>query len=128
MAKQNSNISTWTSFIAVLFILVGLYGTFRTLTNLMFFDKYPQSGVLNLNFSGIPYYPQKESDCNYPVDYQNPEMTDEQKTQQREMDQKNCIQGIVDVRESAKANDISQSALFLFLGVGLLAAKRILKF
>lgn len=31
-------------------------------------------------------------------------------------------------RERAKTNDISQSALFIFLGVELLAAKRILKF
>ena len=117
------------TFIAVILILIGFYASLRTLTNLIFFDKYPQQGVLAFNFSGVPYYPQREEDCSYMPYLEIPGevLSEEQKQVRTENERHNCLIGVQESRVNAKINDISQSALFLFLGFGLLAAKRIFK-
>lgn len=128
--SQKSKVPVWITFIGLVLVLVGLYATTRTIVNLVAFEKYPQVGVLTLSFTGMPQYYQQEKDCVYPQIYYSadgrttrpgsPEEKANEKIQQR-----NCLEGIKDLRNQAKVNDISQSLLFLFLGLGVLASRKI---
>lgn len=42
-----------------------------------------------------------------------------------ELQKQNCLASVADARDKAKVNDLSQSVLFLFLGAGVLLARRI---
>lgn len=127
--KNTSRANTWVTFIGVILLLVGIYASARTVINLKAFSKYPQAGVLSFSFGGqAPYY-QRESDCSYPQSYYAPDgqvrpPTDAEKKQEQDT-VKRCVDAVTDSREQAKVNDISQSLLFLFLGVGVLASRRI---
>lgn len=128
MEKTNSTVSQWVIFIAIILILMGVYGSIRTAINLIFFEKYPQSGVLTLNFSGIPLYPQREEDCDLSLmTYDDVSRENLQPADIKERERQSCLKGVVEARENAKINDISQSSLLLFLGIGLLISKKIFK-
>lgn len=124
-----SRMSSWMTFIGVVLLLLGVYGSVRTAINIYAFDKYPQGGVLSINLSGQPPYYQKETDCNYPP---TPSYAPDGKmippsVEQAKIDAQNkanCLASVKDAREQAKINDIAQSALFLFLGLGILVSHR----
>ncbi|MES2224297.1 MAG: hypothetical protein V4469_05205 [Patescibacteria group bacterium] len=143
--EQNKKQNQWMIFIGVILLLAGVYGIARTSINLFAFDKYPQEGVYpafpffqSTSYAPAPYYG-REGDCiaNYSITYpiydstgkivkQTPEeKADAQK--QQDLQKENCLQGIAEARDRAKINDISQSLLMLFLGAGVLAARRIFK-
>lgn len=124
-----SKMSSWVTFIGVVLLLLGIYGSVRTVINMYAFDKYPQGGVLALNLSGQPPYYQKETDCSYPTSpvYDSVGKPIPITAEQEKMDAQNkinCLASVKDAREQAKVNDISQSLLFLFLGVGVLVSRR----
>lgn len=126
-----SKTNSWITFIGIILLLIGLYASVRTIVNLKAFDKYPQEGVISFSFGGMmpPYY-QREQDCTYVRTYfeingqKTRPATDEEKAQEKR-DTESCLSGIEDARERAKVNDISQSLLFLFLGVGVLVSRKI---
>jgi hypothetical protein len=124
-----SKANTWVTFIGVVLLLIGIYATVRTAVNLVAFEKYPSTGVLTLNFSGMPAYMQREQDCFYPMTYTTPNgapraaTADEKENEKKQ--QEICLSGVADARENAKVNDISQALLFLVLGAGVLISRRI---
>ncbi len=126
--KKESGHMVWITFIGLILLLLGIYSSARTAINLAFFEKYPTSGTLSIIPLGIPpFYGPREEDCMmmssppmpvegdikvmpYPYDADN---------------QKNsCLESVRQSREQAKINDISQSLLFLFLGAGVLHARK----
>ncbi len=85
-----------------------------------------------INTSGNPPAMQRESDCTYSQVY----FEDDGKTQraataaekrQNQMDRQRCLDGLAEVRAEVKRTDISVSALFLFVGLGLLLTPRYFK-
>ncbi len=128
--SADSKTNTWITFIGVILLLIGIYASVRTVINLKAFERYPQEGVVSFSFGGQPAYYQREEDCSYPRTYydvtgqKTRPPTDEEKEQEKR-DQKNCLSSVKDARERAKVNDISQSLLFLFLGVGVLTTRKI---
>lgn len=129
--KSESMANTWITFIGVILLLIGIYGTTRTIVNLKVFEKYPQTGVLSLNLGGYgtTYY-QREEECTYPRTYYTMDglkvrPPTPQEKEQEKTDIRNCLTGVFEARQSAKINDISQSFLFLFLGIGVLVTRRI---
>ncbi len=119
----------WITFIGLILVLVGLYASARTVINLVAFEKYPQGGVLAFNFSGMTQYYQQERDCTYPQTYYGdggkPRAATEDEQRNEQKQKENCLDGVKDTRNQAKINDISQSLLFLFLGLGVLATRKI---
>lgn len=126
MAVANdSKVSSWVLFIGVLLLLIGIYAAGRTAINLIFFQKYPQGGVLSININGAPPYFQKESDCLYPSTYVDDTKSPEQRKEEDRRQQEICLSNVSEERERAKINDISQAMMFLFLGAGILISKKI---
>lgn len=122
---------TWLSFIALLFVLIGLYCAIHTAYNFTL-PQYPQVGVLSINTSGNPPAVQRTSDCMYSQIYYE----DDGKTlraptagekKQNQMDTQRCLRGISETRTAVKMSDINVSVLFLFVGLGLMFSPRFLK-
>src|SRR6185369_3754106 len=68
MAEHAQNRSShWIAFVGFILLLVGIYGSVRTLINMAAFDKYPQNGVFNFSFfpnnNMPPMMYQREQDC-----------------------------------------------------------------
>lgn len=120
----------WITFIGLMLVLLGLYGSARTAVNLVAFDKYPLGGVLSFNIGNMPApYFQQEKDCNYPQTYYDNNgkirsAAPEEKVNEQVQKQQ-CLDSVKETRNQAKINDISQSLLFLFLGIGVLATRKI---
>ena len=126
--QQNNKSHSWILFIGIFLILIGLYATGRTVINILAFPKYPTTGVLNISMMGIAPYEQREEDCYYPQTYYDIEgklrtATPEEKEQEK-VNEERCLSSVKSSREATKANDISQSVLFLFLGTGVLIARK----
>ncbi len=124
--KENK-LSYFVSVLALIFLLLGIYGSVRTALNFYLFEKYPSGGVLSFN----NYYGEREEDCAYPMTYYSiegqtrPATADEEKMagEQKEL----CLSRVAKSRETAKVNDISVSLFYLFLGAGIFVGKRYLK-
>jgi len=137
----------WLFFIGVVLILIGIYGTLKTTVNFAAFDKYPTGGVMAFSFlssSATEQYHPREEDCQtnyyvYPTIYyqadnvtsREPSAAEKQQMevqeQQMPIQLANCISGVGEARDAAKMNDISDSLLFLLLGVGVLGALRLFR-
>lgn len=132
MPKTKSLENKFSYFVGVLalvFSLLGVFGSVRTLTNVYLFEKYPNGGVLSFNNN----FMQREEDC---VSYSGvmsyfddkgqtrPATEDEKKMadQQKQV----CLSSVAKSRENAKINDISISLFYLFLGVGIFIGKKYL--
>lgn len=127
-AAKEPRLHSWVYFLGIILLLLGLYASVRTAINLALFDKYPQGGVISLSIFGMPQYYQREQDCFYPQPMFSPdgksiEPTEEQ-VQMQKKQQQLCLEGVAESRQTAKVSDISQSVLFLFLGAGLLLARK----
>ena len=128
MKQKNGSENKFSYFVSVLalvFLLLGLYGSVRTAANLYLFERYPNGGVLS--FSN---YSQREEDCIYPLTYFDADnkariATEEEKKIGEEQKQM-CLLSVAKSRENAKVNDISISLFYLFLGVGIFVGKRYL--
>ncbi len=127
--SKEKKIPSWITFIGVVLLLIGIYGAVRTGINLSFFEKYPPEGILGIPWAQ-PYYPQREQECMYPHPYYEPDgkttrpATPEEKENEA-ISTQICLDGAREARERAKINDLSQSVLFLFLGIGILTTRRI---
>lgn len=134
MADSNnkSKFPTWVTFIGFILVLLGVYGSLRTAINLTLFARYPATGVYVLNFMGMPYYQQREEDCENiptiypPSDVQIPieDFSKEESIKDQEKQKLFCLGTVKDSRQQAKINDISQSLLFLFLGTGVMVSRK----
>ncbi len=130
MQKSKSLENKFSYFVGVLalvFLLLGVFGAVRTVINLYLFEKYPNGGVLSFNNN----YMQREEDCqSYPMTYfddkgqARPATVDENKMadEQKQI----CLSSVAKSREDAKVNDISISLFCLFLGAGIFIGKRYL--
>ncbi len=113
-------------FLGVIFLLVGVYASARTIANFAVFDKYPTVGALSFDIFGSSggIYIQKESDCRYLRTYYDNEgnlrQANQQETDQEQKEQRYCLDGVDEVRNAVKLNDISLSTFFLLLGLGTL--------
>jgi hypothetical protein len=140
--EPNKKQSQWLTFIGVILLLSGIYGIARTSINMLAFEKYPQEGVypaLPFLQTSYPVYSQREGDCiaNYGIIYpvydasgKPVKQTAEEKAEaqkQQDIQKQNCLDGVKESRDKAKINDISQSFLMLFLGAGVLVARKIFK-
>ena len=130
--KSDSKSNIWFTFVGVILLLIGIYAAVRTGINFLAFSKYPQSGVLTLSFFGnMPPSYTREQDCTYThyyydVDGKTARQPTKEEAAQEKRDETNCLTSVVESRETAKINDISQSLFFLFLGAGVLVARKIL--
>jgi len=132
-------------FIGLVLLLVGLYGSLRTVVNLVAFDRYPQQGVFYTPVSPTNYAPyEREEDCavnnSYlpPLYYEDDGVTlrepspteteaDAQYKAQQERYAANCVAGVQESRAATMVNDISQSLIFLLLAIGVLVFSRVFK-
>lgn len=121
---------TWIAFVGSVLLLIGIYASVRTTLNVMLFDRYPQNGVLSINFNAgsFPYF-QLEKDCGYPQTYTTtdgkprPASPEEKKNEQEQ--KRLCLEGVKEARNNAKVNDINSSLFFLFLGAGILVTRKL---
>ena len=104
------NIGGLFVLIAAISLLVGIFASFKTATNILMFKKYPTTGVLNMSFFGQPPYSQREEDCIYPQTYYTadnkvrPATKDELENEKRT--QEACIKNVAVARENTKNNDV----------------------
>ncbi len=129
-----SKVHPWIMLIGVILLIAGIYGAARTAINLLAFEKYPTEKIFQWNLFNNPAYygvvPPKESDCFYPQYFYKPDgltmrepnalekkMQEDQRTQ--------CIANVDAARHSTKVADVSQSLLYLALGAGILAFRKI---
>jgi len=131
MEEKKSKTNSFISLLGLLLLLLGIYMAVRTGTNLIFFKKYPTTGVMPVTpfFGGMPYS-QREEDCmmSYPQTYfkenGQPRAATKEDKKMEEQQKNLCISGVVQAREAAKINDISTSLLFVFLGLGVLIGRK----
>lgn len=119
----------WVTLIGLVLLLLGVYGAVRTVVNLAVFPKYPTNSVYSIPFGSVPYYGPREEDCTtmpgpFLTDTSVKELNEEALEKEQEQSKQACLSGVVQAREQAKVNDISQSALFLFLGGGILISRK----
>jgi len=116
---------TWISFIGVIFLLLGIYASFRVILNLTMFAEYPTSGVLSvLPGTTPPFYGPREEDCKMMIPPPAPIPGDTTSMKDFAIQKQSCFDSVKVAQEQAKVNDISQSALFLFLGAGVLYSRK----
>ncbi len=122
-----NKLSYFVGALALIFLLLGIFGTVRTITNFYLFEKYPNGGVLSFNNN----FMQREEDCqSYPMSYfdnkgQTRPATQDEKKMADEQKQI-CLSSVAKSRENAKINDISISLFYLFLGTGIFIGKKYL--
>ncbi|OGK19999.1 hypothetical protein A2866_06335 [Candidatus Roizmanbacteria bacterium RIFCSPHIGHO2_01_FULL_39_8] len=122
--KRGKDSYSFLTTLAVLLLLLGIFASARTIVNFLLFSKYPTTGVITLNFSGVPTYSgPREDDCESISSYPG----DQSSAASIKMQKDSCLSSVRDTREAAKTNDISTSVMFLFLGGGLLAAPLVQK-
>ncbi len=118
-------VPAWVTFLGLILFLLGIYGSVRTAVNLVAFPRYPSSGVYYFNLSGFPSFTNSESDCEtgygiMPLAEPGKDVSLEEKEKQIQA----CLSGVREGRAQAKVTDISQSFLFLFLGLGVLLTRK----
>ncbi len=116
------------AFIAAMLLLIGIYSIVRIGINLAMYNKYPTVGVLNLNFFGPPYIPQRDEDCLNPMSYYTNDGKLRPGTEDELVNEKNqqqiCLNSVKAARETTKANDINTALFFVFMGGGFLIVKK----
>ena len=120
----------WITFIGFILFLIGIYGSVRTSVNFLAFSRYPSQGVFNM--MGVPMYGPSEQDCintmyspPYPLD--SGKISEEDRQMMKEQEKKqmdSCLNSVMQAREQAKVNDVSQSLLLLLLGGGTLVVRK----
>lgn len=125
--RFQTSLDTIVAFLALILFLLGMYAAIRTGMNMLLLKKYPSVGVFTLNLIGNPTG-QREEDCIYTINYTNPDGSprkpnaDDKKSEEEQ--QKRCIDGIKEARDTARFNDINSSVVLLFLGGCLLVVRR----
>lgn len=132
MQKTTSLENKFSYFVGVLalvFLLLGAFGSVRTLTNVYLFEKYPNGGVLSFNNN----FMQREEDCqsyvgplSYFDDKGQTRLATEDEKKMAEDQKQICLSSVAKSRENSKVNDISISLFYLFLGAGIFIGKKYL--
>lgn len=113
-------------FVGVLSILLGLFSAFRVGINYKLYPgKYPTTGLFNPG-----YYGQREEDCLYPTgpyldakSLPRNQTAEEMKIEQ--LNQERCLSQVLESRRTTEIGDLTTVAFFLFIGLGVLASKKI---
>lgn len=128
-----SSVSRFMFLLGALFLLMGAYGFIRILHVNMRSVPYPSTGVLpsNILFDRGTYSSfGRESDCDpYPTLYfeEDNRTAREATEQERMLEQKvqeRCVQGFNEDRAKTKQYDRNLSAFLVFVGAGLVFARR----
>jgi hypothetical protein len=113
-------------FTGILFVLLGIYSSFKVGLNFWIYpNKYPTGGI----FSG-GYYGQREEDCYFSVAgpyFDAKGMTRPVTPEEKQLaadNQARCLSGVMETRKAAKVNDLSSIGFFLLIGLGILASKK----
>lgn len=132
-----SSASQWIGFIGIFLFLTGLYGTARILHISSRAVPYPSRGI----FPNTILLPQnstaylRESECDpYPQVYydygldgkQTPRPATQEELDVQQQQTKRCINGFEEDRAKQRQYDKNQSAFLIFVGAGLLLARRFL--
>lgn len=124
-----NKFSYFVGVLALVFLLLGVFGSVRTLTNVYLFEKYPNGGVLSFNNN----FMQREEDCqsysgvmSYFDDKGQARSATEDEKKMAEDQKQICLSSVAKSRENAKVNDISISLFYLFLGAGIFIGKKYL--
>lgn len=130
MSIKNESSCQTISSVAVLLgtilLLIGIYSGLRIWINTLLFDRYPSTGVLQI--ASYPMYGQREEDCDFSTPYYSYDgkprsATDDEKKIESEQAQR-CLDAIQETRRVAFIQDIGTASFFLFIGLGILTAKR----
>lgn len=133
-APSTSKVSQWMFFLGVLFLLMGAYGFVRIVHVDMRKVPYPSSGVLpqTLLVGDVVSLNGRESDCgSYPQLYYEVDgktlrdASEEEAALQDEMT-KRCVNGFDEDRAKQRQRDRNESAFLVFVGAGLVFARRFL--
>lgn len=128
-----NKFSFWMFFLGALLFLMGLYGFIRVAHVSLRHVPYPINGVLPATIltPEISNNWAHESDCDpYPQLYQDVngkprEATQEEISQAQKLTDR-CIQGFEEDRAKQKQRDKNESAFLVFVGAGLVFARRFL--
>lgn len=127
----------WAGFIGIFLFLMGLYGAVRILHISSRAVPYPSRGI----FPNTVLLPQnstvylRESECDpYPQVYydygldgkQTPRPATQEELDTQQQQTSRCINGFEEDRAKQKQYDKNQSAFLIFVGAGLLLARRFL--
>lgn len=134
---QRPSVSQWMGFVGFLLVLIGLYGVLRIIHVSVRGVPYPIRGVFpsTIIFPGIPSYGIRESECeSYPQVYydygtdgkQTPRLPAQQELDVQQQQAKRCTAGFNEDRSKQKQYDKNQAAFLIFVGAGLLFARRFL--
>lgn len=125
-AKTKTSMDKFILFVGVLSILLGLFSAFRVALNYKLYPgKYPTTGLFNPG-----YYGQTEEDCSYPVGPYFTEKGDPRKPSVEEIEieklnKERCLSQVKEARRTTEVSDLNTVAFFLFIGIGVLASKKI---
>lgn len=115
---------SWVTFSGLLFLLVGIFLSARTLLNFFLLPEYPATGIVSLSglFGFAPFYP-KEEDCLY-MPYPEVDVISGIAPDQ-ERQKESCLNNIKETRKQVRMSDITISLFFLFMGAGVLATRKV---
>lgn len=134
---QRPSVSQWMGFVGFLLVLIGLYGVIRIIHVSVRGVPYPSRGMFpsTIIFPGISTYGTRESECDaYPQVYydygtdgkQTPRPQTQEELDVQQQQAKRCSAGFNEDRSKQKQYDKNQAAFLLFVGTGLLFARRFL--
>jgi hypothetical protein len=124
--KTKTGMDKFILFVGVLSILLGLFSAFRVGINYKLYPgKYPTTGLFNPG-----YYGQREEDCTYPMGpyFDEKSMRREasaEETKMEQLNQERCLSQVKEARRNTEISDLTTEAFFLFIGIGVLASKKI---
>ncbi len=129
--KTGSSCNTASALATVLgsaLVLVGLYASLRIGVNMVVFERYPTTGVLQI--ASFPIYGQREEDCDYSAPHYSydgkPRDATEAEMKIEEIQMEGCLSAIKETRRVALIQDIGTASFFLFMGIGMFITKRFL--
>lgn len=136
---KGSSVTSLIFFVGVLLILVGLYGFVRIVHITLRGVPYPMHGVIPATIltpgESISYWG-RESECDsYPQVYyesdkdgnQIPRKATKEELAMQEQSSKRCVVGFNEDRAKQNQYDKNQSAFLVFVGAGLVLARRFLQ-
>lgn len=124
--KTKTGMDKFILFVGVLSILLGLFSAFRVALNYKLYPgKYPTTGVFSPGYFG-----QREEDCMYPIgpyftEKGDPRKPSAEETEIEKLNQERCLSQVKEARRTTEINDLNTIAFFLFIGIGVLASKKI---
>ncbi len=126
LAKTKTGMDKFILFVGVLSVLLGMFSAFRVGLNYKLYPgKYPTAGIFSPG-----YYGQREEDCIYPMgpyftEKSVPRKPTAEETEMEKLNQERCLSQVKEARKTTEISDLNTIAFFLFIGIGVLASKKI---